>query len=489
MKLERVYIVFMMLVLTILASSCVCASDADSISASDVSSIGVNDTVVIEDSLFASDNSADGQLLEDSGEIEVNDWTELRDYCSLNDKNYVLKLKENTNYYPEDPTSDEYQIIVKNNVTIKGSSGSYIGDSSPNARPINFMPMTVNDNSGIGIVLQDITFKWINTEYSPDGVFITMAGNVNNTIKNCNFYNITTNTGHSSILHIKYGSLYVENCTFINCTTNYGCISVYSPKDDSTKICTGARMDIADSYFEGNYAKTEPGCINNCGILNVYNTTFYKNSAFWWAGAIHTHGGANTTIYDSNFTDNVAGWNGGALYTYSYLQIYNSTFEGNNCTTNNGGGAIGACKYLHSPYIYIDGCTFRNNENLCWGLSELSTSGTGRGGAISFMDEGSLEVYNSKFIENAASIGTAICAVAAGQYGSPSIKIIGNEFINHTRVGDVLKITLSPNSECEIKDNYYFSNSIEFLKLKLDASDPVDGKVTFYIDPVLKNPD
>ncbi|MDO5815703.1 MAG: hypothetical protein Q4Q18_08685, partial [Methanobrevibacter sp.] len=86
-------------------------------------------------------------------------------------------------------------------------------------------------------------------------------------------------------------------------------MSVYNPDDDSNTLCSLARMNVTDSYFEGNYGRTAPGAINNCGILVVRNSTFYKNSAFWWAGAIHTTGGANTTIYDSLFLDNVAGWN------------------------------------------------------------------------------------------------------------------------------------------------------------------------------------
>ena len=154
-------------------------------------------------------------------------------------------------------------------------------------------------------------FKWIGTRYSPDGVFLQMGGNSINYFENCYFTNISTNLGHSSILHIKTGDAIVTNCTFINCTTDFGCLSVYNPKDDPTGTCVLARMNVTDSYFEGNYARTEPGCINNCGILVVNNSTFYKNSAFWWAGAIHTHGGANTTIYDSDFIDNLAGWNGG----------------------------------------------------------------------------------------------------------------------------------------------------------------------------------
>lgn len=440
-----------------------------------------NDSQVV----FGVENDGIGE----SDEITVDNWDDLQYYCSQNDKNYVLKLKENTNYYPTNPKDEDCQIKINNNVTIIGSSGAYFGDSSQNARDISYLAMNVPENSGIGITLKGITFKWISSNFQPDAVFLLMAGNANNVIENCSFVNSSFNGGHSSVIHLFRGSAILANCTFKNITTDYGCISIYDPENDSTKICTGVYMEVLDSYFEGNYARTEPGCINNCGVLVVRNSTFYKNTAFWWAGAIHTHGGANTTIYDSNFTNNLAGWNGGALYTYSYLQIYNTIFVGNNCTTNNGGGAIGACKYLHSPYIYIKDSLFDRNENLCWALSDESTSGTGRGGAISIMDEGSLTVLNTTFIKNSASTGTAICAITQGSlYGSPNVTIIGNRFINHTRLGDVIVLKISYDSFCEIADNYYFNNSIEFSKLKLIADDPVGGNVTLHIDAGLKNP-
>lgn len=448
------------------------------------------DTLSVDLNLTSSESNFEDNIIEESSnEVIVNDWEDLQYYCSLNDKDYTLKLKENTNYYPSDVSDSNGQIIVRNNVKIIGSEGAYVGDVSPQARNIGYAAIKVADDSGIGITLENVTFKWIGTNYQSDGVFLVMGGNANNYIKNCYFTNISTNIGHSSILHIKKGNAILSNCTFINCTTDFGCVSVYNPNDDPTKLCTLASMEVTDCYFEGNYARTEPGCINNCGILVVNNTTFYKNSAFWWAGAIHTHGGANTTIYDSDFIDNLAGWNGGALYTYSYLQIYNSRFIGNNCTTNNGGGAIGACKYLHSPYLHIEDCLFKNNENLCWGLDELSTSGTGRGGAISLMDDGALELYNNIFIENSASIGSAVCAISGGlSYGSPDVKIVGNQFINHTHAGDVLDIRVAAGSISEIRDNYFVNNSIVFEKLKLTAEDPINGSVAFHLDVALKNP-
>ena len=444
--------------------------------------------------------SDDNELQDSSDVIVVKNWDELKKYASKGDKNYVLKLKENTNFYPTSPTDKNYQIKVNNNLTIIGSEGAYIGETCQHAayinngryvvegsNPITYTPIIVPDDSHLGITLENITFKWIYTSYSPDGLFLQMGGNAYNLIKNCKFENIVTFGGHSNIVYIKRGDATLENCSFINCTTDFGCADIFDPAVPETSLHSTARMLLKNCYFENNFARTEPGAINNCGLAIVYNTTFINNRAGVWAGAIHTHGGANTTLYNCEFIDNVAGWNGGALYTYSYLQIYNSTFRGNNCTTNNGGGAIGACAHLTTPHIFITNSLFENNANNCWSLDELSTTGTGRGGAISLMDEGSLEVRNTTFIANSASIGTAICAIGDGIYGSPNIIIVGNTFINHTRVGDVLNVRTA-GTPIILGNNTFISNSIEFSNITFTIFDPIDKKVNVSITSTLKNP-
>ena len=461
------------------------SSADDEIPSEDILNVNEDEVLLNENSELQESNS----VQED--EIVVNDWEDLQYYCSLEDKNYTVKLKEYTNFYPTDPSDPSYQIQVKNNVKIIGNNESYIGDNTSDARRIAYSAIFIEDNSKIGITLENITFKWISTDYQNDGVFLTMGGNAYNSIKNCYFYNITTYKGHSCIVYLKRGDATLENCTFINCTTDFGCVSIYDPLDNTYGVCNGARMMMYDCYFENNHAKIEPGCINNCGFLIVYNTTFYRNSAGWWAGAIHTHCGANTTLYNSDFIDNVAGWNGGALYTYSWLQIYNSTFKGNNCTTNNGGGAIGACWFGHSPFIHIENSLFEDNENTCWELGGESTTTTGRGGAISIMDDGLLEVFNSTFIKNSASIGTAICALEINYSGKNlplDVRLIGNKFINHTRKGEVLDVHVGSKAICDIQDNYYQSNSIKFSKLNLIYSKIRDNDFLFNIEANLSNP-
>ena len=406
-------------------------------------------------------NNENQSILTDTGNtVYANNWNELKTYCEKSDKNYIIHLKENTNFYPDNGTDYSQQIIVKNNVTIIGSEGSYFGDTNPNPISIYYTPIVTEDDSKISLKILNTTFKWMDLEKNipaESGMFIQMGGNSkDNLLENSTFYNINSGTGHGCVYYLKRGYATVKNCSFKNITTEFGVLSIYDPAEDPTKNCTTAGMLVENCYFEDNYAHVEPGCINNCGQLIVKNSTFYKNRAFWWAGAIHTHGGANTTIYNSNFTDNVAGWNGGALYTYSYLQIYNTTFTGNNCTTNNGGGAIGACDYLTKYYITINNSLFENNANIC--------KNTGRGGAISVMDEGGLTIHNTKFINNSAPIGQAICAYYVEGYGDdPNIELINNTFINHTGAADTLTIKLKTgtNTTAILKNNTYLNSTIK----------------------------
>ena len=466
------------LLLLIVCISTVSANEIDDVN----NTLSEDDSIISDDVLNQEEMPQDNLQDSESDVIEVSNWDELQYYCSLKDKDYTLKLKDNTNFYPTKTSDSNYQIKVYNNVKIIGGNGSYIGDKSSNPSTIRYTAIVVPNGYKSSIYLENITFKWISALSSPDGLFIQMGGKYNSVIKNCNFTNINVDYGHASIVYLRQGTATLENCSFINCTSGYGCVGIYDP-DDLKKI----KMIVKDCYFEGNYATTEPGCINNCGILEVYNSTFYRNRAYWWAGAIHTHSGGNTTIYDSNFTNNVAGWNGGALYTYSYLQIYNTVFSGNNCTTNNGGGAIGACAYQSNPHIYIENCLFENNANNCWSLDSLSTTGTGRGGAISFMDEGSLEVYDTTFIANSASIGTAICAWAMGEYGSPNVIITNNSFINHTRHGDTLNIYVSGTTAI-VGGNYFYGNSIRFSNLTLTKLDEGKDQATLEVSCTLSNP-
>ena len=490
MNINQKFFFLVLFFVLILSSSCVFAEE---IYENNSTSTNQNSLVEIDDSdIIEAMNSQDVLLSDGSDEIVVNDWDELQYYCSLTDRDYTLKLKENTNFYPKNPTDSNCQIKINNNVKIIGSEGSYFGDSSfhqcyipsdgnhyvlEGGQFVTYTPIVVESNR-IGLTLENITFKWIYCKYSPDALFMKLGGGGNYAIKDCSFVGINNVLGDGNIIRLQKGKATLDNCSFINCSVPKGIIDIYGQQS----------MIVNNCYFENNFAYEHTTCIKNYGNLKVFNTKFYKNRSAAWAGGITTYDQGVTDIYNSNFTGNVAGWNGGALYCYNIMNIYNSTFVDNNCTTNNGGGAIGACQFQGIPRIYIENSLFKDNNNLCWALDSLSTTGTGRGGAISFMDKGSIEVRNSLFISNSASIGTAICAWEAGSYGSPDIYIINNTFINHTRAGDVLNVKVI-GTVCNVSGNRYIGNSIEFSNLTLTPLNTGNEQATFKINVKLSNPD
>ena len=431
-------------------------------------------------------------------EVNVNNWNELKTYCEKNDSNYIIHLKENTNFYPTNLNRSEGQIVINNNVTIIGNNGSYFGDTTPNPQSIKYHPILTRDNSNVSLKIINTTFKWIKTQgwtAKTSGIFIEIGGNTtDNLLENCVFDKITCSDDHSTVYYVKKGQATVKNCKFTNIQTEYGVLSIYDPDNVNIYPYT-AKMIIENCYFESNNGGVSSGAINNCGELIVKNSSFNKNTAKWWAGAIHTHSKANSTLINSTFTNNVAGWNGGALYTYSYLQIDNCTFYGNNCTTDNGGGAIGACDHLSTYHITINNSKFEKNNNNCWNIIDES-SGTGRGGAISVMDEGSLKIYNTEFIRNTAANGQAIYALYVQGFGdAPIVELINNTFINHTGNSETIELKLNDgkNKTAILKNNTYINTCIQFDPFEIKTSNTTNMKVNhtyhFNININLKNPE
>ena len=209
----------------------------------------------------------------ESDEIIVNNWEELQYYCSLSDKDYSLILKEDTNFYPSNPSSSTNQIIINNNVKIKGSQGAYIGDESSrnvhvsqgtyvmdDGKFLGFTPIVVSRDVDVGATFEDITFKQCyRMGIYEDGILIQIDGGLKNSFKNCSFANNFMVGGSASAIHLKKGKATFENSSAINNTIAKGLINVYS----------GQSMVVRNSLFENNFAYEHSTCIMNFGNLIV----------------------------------------------------------------------------------------------------------------------------------------------------------------------------------------------------------------------------
>ena len=372
----------------------------------------------------------------------VSNWADLEDYCEKNNDNYIIYL-DNVITYGSDP------ITFKNSATIIGTPDNYI--TGGNSNKILFQ-----STGSLDISFINVTFK--NMDAS---VLIKLATTGTNSFINCSFDNIHTYAYKSSVIWNDKGYMDIIGCNFTNCNDGFGAITNYAT--------TGTvQMNVENSRFEDNYGRIEPGAINNCGELNVTDSTFIHNRAGQWAGAIHTHSNAHTRIVGSNFTDNVAGTNGGALFSYSKLEVINCAFTGNNATNN--GGAICGYSYGSTYNITVQDSRFTNNK-----------VSNGAGGAIRAMNLGYLTVCSSNFTHNSASNGQAISGITETidycncwnctcpncpnctncthyvSNESANLKICHNIFLNHTGSGDT--VTISGNDY--IFDYNIFINSTQ----------------------------
>ena len=185
MNINQKFFFLVLFFVLILSSSCVCAEEINEINSTSTNQYSLVETD--NSDIVGAMNSQNELLSDESDEIVVNDWDELQYYCSLTDRDYTLKLKENTNFYPKNPTDSNCQIKINNNVKIIGSEGSYFGDSSfhqcyipsdgnhyvlEGGQFVTYNPIVVPDNNRKSLTLENITFKWIYCKYSPDAIFM-----------------------------------------------------------------------------------------------------------------------------------------------------------------------------------------------------------------------------------------------------------------------------------------------------------------------------
>ena len=369
-------------------------------------------------------------------DVNVNNWAELKNYSENDTVDYNIHLTHSITY-------DTNPIIFGNSATIIGTPANYItgGDSNK---------ILFKSTGSKNIKFINVTFKDMSAS-----VLIQLATTGTNEFINCTFNNIHTYAYKSSVIWNEKGYMKINGCNFTNCNDGFGAITNYATSGT-------VQMDVENCRFEDNFGRLEPGAINNCGEMNVTNSTFIHNVANWWAGAIHTHTNAHTIIRDSTFDDNLAGgtsasgWNGGALFSYSTLEVYNSSFTGNNVSVLTGGGAIFGYSMGTSTYnITVDSCNFTNNANNYNG---------GRAGAIGVQNIGYLTVLNSNFVNNHARYGQAIYAMTKDEpycinctnctcpncpncncthnvsTGEPNTTLINNTYLNHTGNGDTVVI-------------------------------------------------
>ena len=171
------------------------------------------------------------------------------------------------------------------------------------------------------------------------------------------------------------GELSVSRSRFADNTAN-----------DGGAIFNWGELSINDSIFSDNSVDQDGGAILNAGVLSISNSAFSSNQADDDGGAIHNF--EELSINGSTFAGNSADQDGGAIYNFGGLRIIGSIISDNSA---DGGGAI---YNSHGGELSVIGGTLTGN------------SAYYRGGA--YYNEGELNIEDSRFSDNSASVGGAI---------------------------------------------------------------------------------
>ena len=316
-----------------------------------------------------------------------------------------------------------------------------------------------------------------------------------------NIYNCTFKSFKSRVIatFVSHQILNVYNCTFINnsapeqgsvfyVTNTNSVLNVYGSSFignsistyDATKgggvifSSTSGTLSITSSYFKGNSANSEGGCIRHSGLLTIQDTIFESNSAVDGGGIMAGNDKSSiATIINCTFINNIASrWggalqqrkatidgckfinnsanptngtsgqfdpHGGAIYGRDYMIIKNSEFYGNKART---GGAI-CFEYRITSVSSIEGCIFENN------------SAVSRGGGAIYSDAAAdVKISSSYFTNNTAPEGGAI--YLDSYKGKGSVFISSSHFTANTATSGSGGSIYHKGFSLTVSDNSFF---------------------------------
>ncbi len=232
-------------------------------------------------------------------------------------------------------------------------------------------------------------------------------------------------------------------------------------------IATTGDMDIKNSAFSGNIAKSSGGAIyNNSGTLNISSSTFDSNNAESGGAIVNAISSeknkyGTAVINDSTFTNNTAKIAGGAITSSGDLTVTGSTFKNNSANFDKiaedfellyGGGAIYNMGLKDNTLTTINNSKFENNSTNV------------NGGAVSIVS-GNVAISNSTFdSNNAGQKGGALAALATTTTtDTTTVTITDSDFTNNSAKegGAIYLQNRNANITAQNKDVIFSGNTAE----------------------------
>ena len=317
------------------------------------------------------------------------DAEELKTACEA-DGNIYIFMDEDSSVSTNQATPDNYQLtnITSGTKIIRGNGGKVQQSTDDNKTLTTeggqIKLFNVTGSSTI-LEINNLTFtasSTVGTTSTLDGALICVDDGATVILKQCYINGMSMSNQGISLIYVKSGgTLLLENCTFYNNTsTNKGDVSF----SECIRIENGAQVEVVSCTFESNgdgNLMSNAAAIENSGSCHITNTTFKGNTANRGSAIMNNDNGI--------------------------LEIEDSTFDSNTCTSNGGyyarrGGAI----FIQGGTVKIKDSTFTGNKA---GGYNPGSEGTENGefqklggGAIS-IKKGSLTLQSTRFDSNSVT--------------------------------------------------------------------------------------
>ena len=315
------------------------------------------------------------------------DAEELKTACESDGNAYIF-MGADSSVSTNQATPDNYQLtnITSGTKIIRGNGGKVQQSTDDNKTLTTeggqIKLFNVTGSSTI-LEINNLTFTASDTVETSalDGALICVDDGATVILKQCYINGMSMSNQGISLIYVKSGgTLLLENCTFYNNTsTNKGDVSF----SECIRIENGAQVEVVSCTFESNgeenYA-SNAAAIENSGSCRITNTTFKGNKANRGSAIMNNDTGS--------------------------LEIEDSTFDSNMCTSNSGyyarrGGAI----FIQGGTVKITDSAFTGNKSSGKNKSEGTANGEFQklgGGAIS-LKMGSLTLQNTRFDNNSVT--------------------------------------------------------------------------------------
>lgn len=314
------------------------------------------------------------------------DAEELKTACESDGNAYIF-MGADSSVSTNQATPDNYQLtnITSGTKIIRGNGGKVQQSTDDNKTLTTeggqIKLFNVTGSSTI-LEINNLTFTASDTVETSalDGALICVDDGATVILKQCRMNGISMSNLGTSLIYVKSGGkLLVENCTFYNNTsTNKGNVSF----SECIRIENGAQVEVVSCNFESNGdgdLMSNAAAIENSGSCRISNTTFKGNKANRGSAIMNNENGI--------------------------LEIENSTFDSNTCTSNGGyyarrGGAI----FIQGGSVKITDSTFTGNKAGGYNPGSEGTEAFKKlgGGAIS-IKTGSLVLQNTRFDSNSVT--------------------------------------------------------------------------------------